>query len=72
VAVSNPRDFGRGGVQAIGWARAFLDRKAATIARMNEQLSALALALAIIVTLTAVCRAPTYWADRSPAQSVEE
>jgi hypothetical protein len=39
---------------------------------MNEQLSALALALAIIVTLTAACRAPAYWADRSIASSVQE
>ena len=38
--------------------RPLLDRYGRACVKMNEQLTALAVALAIIVTLTAACRAP--------------
>ena len=43
--------------------RRLLDRYGPICARMNEHLAALAVALAIIVTLTAACRAPAILAD---------
>ena len=45
--------------------RPFLDRYGRACAKMNDQLTALAVALAIIVTLTAACRAPALLANRA-------
>jgi hypothetical protein len=65
-------NLSRRGARAAARVRPLLERYAPTVAKMNEQLSALAVALAIIVTLTAACRAPSYWADRSVASSVQQ
>jgi len=68
----DPRDLTRSGAEALGQIRSFLDRHAATISKLNEQLSALAAALAIILTLTAAIRAPSYLADHSAGHLVQE
>jgi hypothetical protein len=70
--MTNRRDLTRRGAKAFGQIRSVLDRHAATISKMNEQLSAAAVALAIILTLTAACRAPSYWADHSTAEHTQE
>ena len=57
---------------ALRGARAILDRYAGLCTEINEQLTALAVALAIIVTLTAACRAPALLADRAGATSAQE
>jgi hypothetical protein len=49
--------------------RSFLDRHARACAKMNEHL---AVALAIIVTLTAACRAPALFADHAGATQMQE
>jgi hypothetical protein len=69
--MTDPHDIQQGS-RALGRARAFLDRHAKTISRLNEQLSAVAVALAIIVSLTAAVRAPGYWADRSAPPTVQQ
>jgi hypothetical protein len=68
----DPRDLTRSGAEALGQIRSFLDRHAATVSRLNEQLSAFAVALAIILTLTAACRAPSYFADHAAAVQTQD
>ncbi len=68
----DPRDLTRSSAEAFGQFRSFLDRHAATISKMNEQLAALAVALAIILTLTAASRAPSYFADHSTAGQTQD
>ena len=60
------------GSQGPGRIGSFIERHAKTISRLNEQLSAIAVALAIIVCLTAACRAPLYWADRSGSSAAQQ
>jgi hypothetical protein len=63
--MSDIRDQGSSGASVFGRVRTTLDRHSATFARMNQQLSAIAVALAILVTLTVACRAPAFLADHS-------
>lgn len=58
--------------KALRRLRPFLERYAGACAKMNEQLTALAVALAIIVTLTAACRAPALLADHVGTTHAQE
>ena len=69
--MTDPRDLPQSR-EARGRMGAFFERHAKTISRLNEQLSAIAVALAIIVCLTAACRAPLYWADRSGSSTAQQ
>jgi hypothetical protein len=58
--------------RALGRLRSVLDRYGRACAKMNEHLAALAVALAIIVTLTAACRAPALLADHAGATQIQD
>ena len=65
-------DWRRRGALALRRFRPAFERYARVCAKMNEQLAALAVALAIIVSLTAACRAPSLFADRQESPSATQ
>jgi hypothetical protein len=65
-------DWRRRGALALRRVRPVFERHAQVCAKMNEQLAALAVALAIIVSLTAACRAPAFLADRHEARNATQ